>query len=242
MCTTCGCGTNDTHHDHDHHHHNHDHHHGHDIAKLEKSILDENDKYAQSNREYLANYNSLAINFVSSPGSGKTSLLEKTIVKLKDSFPVVVIEGDQHTQIDADRIRKAGAQAYQINTGKACHLDAHMVGHAFEHLDIADNGFVMIENVGNLICPAMFDLGEKHRVAIISTTEGADKPLKYPDMFFYADTVIINKIDLSPYVDFDIDACEANIRKIRLDAKIFKLSVKTEEGFDSWLDWLKSLK
>lgn len=231
MCTTCGCGT-----------HDHDHHHADDAIKLEKAILDTNDQYAQKNREFLAAGNNIALNFVSSPGSGKTSLLERTIKELADKYPMAVVEGDQHTDLDAERIRKAGAVAYQINTGKACHLDAHMVGHGFEHLGDIKDGFVMIENVGNLICPAMFDLGEKHRVAVISTTEGADKPLKYPDMFYYADVVVVNKIDLLEYVDFDVAECVANIKKIRSDVKIFELSVRTGEGFDSWLDWLKSLK
>ena len=232
MCTTCGCGSSQ---EHGHGHHSHE------VDKLEKSILDTNEKYAEVNRKFLAEKSNVSINFVSSPGSGKTSLLEVTISKLQGIGPVVVVEGDQHTDLDAERIRAAGAAAYQINTGKACHLDAHMVGHAFEHLDIKPNGFVMIENVGNLICPAMFDLGETHRVAVISTTEGADKPLKYPDMFFYADTVVINKTDLLPYVDFDIDQCEANIRKIRPNAKIFRISVKTEEGITEWVNWLKSI-
>jgi hydrogenase nickel incorporation protein HypB len=232
MCTTCGCGSSQ---EHGHGHHSHE------VDKLEKSILDTNEKYAEVNRKFLAEKSNVSINFVSSPGSGKTSLLEVTISKLQGIGPVVVVEGDQHTDLDAERIRAAGADAYQINTGKACHLDAHMVGHAFEHLDIKPNGFVMIENVGNLICPAMFDLGETHRVAVISTTEGADKPLKYPDMFFYADTVVINKTDLLPYVDFDIDQCEDNIRKIRPNAKIFRISVKTEEGIEEWVNWLKSI-
>mgnify|MGYP006143871099 CR=1 FL=1 len=232
MCTTCGCGSSQ---EHGHGHHRHE------VDKLEKSILDTNEKYAEVNRKFLAEKSNVSINFVSSPGSGKTSLLEVTISKLQGIGPVVVVEGDQHTDLDAERIRAAGAAAYQINTGKACHLDAQMVGHAFEHLDIKPNGFVMIENVGNLICPAMFDLGETHRVAVISTTEGADKPLKYPDMFFYADTVVINKTDLLPYVDFDIDQCEANIRKILPNAKIFRISVKTEEGITEWVDWLKSI-
>jgi hydrogenase nickel incorporation protein HypB len=232
MCTTCGCGSSQ---EHGHGHHSHE------VDKLEKSILDTNEKYAEINRKFLEEKSNVSLNFVSSPGSGKTSLLEVTISKLQGISPVVVVEGDQHTDLDADRIRAAGAEAYQINTGKACHLDAHMVGHAFEHLDIKPNGFVMIENVGNLICPAMFDLGETHRVAVISTTEGADKPLKYPDMFYYADTVVINKTDLLPYVDFDIDQCEANIRKIRSNARIFRVSVKTEDGIDEWMNWLKSI-
>ncbi len=241
MCTTCGCQADMLHkHDqHDHHHHTHEH----EVnrVKLEEAILATNDQYAKANREYLKRRNAIAFNFVSSPGSGKTSLLEKTIARLKGEYPIVVVEGDQQTEIDAARIRKAGAHAYQINTGKACHLDAHMVGHAYEHLQIHNDSLVFIENVGNLICPGMFDLGEKHRVAMISVTEGDDKPLKYPDMFYHADTVVINKVDLLPYVDFDVARCINNLRKIRSDIRIFTLSVKTEEGLGDWCAWLKSL-
>ncbi|WP_116962970.1 hydrogenase nickel incorporation protein HypB [Fastidiosibacter lacustris] len=236
MCTTCGCQGN-TYHEHDHHHYEH----RIDSIEIEKAILEVNDYHAKHNREYLDKRNAVALNFVSSPGSGKTSLLEKTVSALQQKYLVAVVEGDQHTEIDADRIRKVGGQAYQINTGKTCHLDAHMVGHAFEHLAIAENSFVFIENVGNLICPAMFDLGEHHRIAVISTTEGDDKPLKYPDMFYYADTVVINKTDLLPYVDFDTKRCIDNIRKIRTEARVFELSVKTGQGLNIWVSWLKSL-
>ena len=237
MCTTCGCQSTQEHKHAPHHHHEHEA----DSIKLEKAILETNDQYAKQNKATLNKKGTIALNFVSSPGSGKTSLLEQTVLSLKDQYSVAVVEGDQQTEIDADRIRNVGAKAYQINTGKACHLDAHMVGHAYEHLAIEDNSFVFVENVGNLICPAMFDLGEHHRVAVISTTEGDDKPLKYPDMFYHADIVIINKIDLLPYVDFDVAKCVENIRKIRSDVKVFELSVKSKEGLDRWLDWLESL-
>jgi len=229
MCATCGCGDS-----HSHHHDHQD-----EAVSLEKSILSTNDKYAQQNRGYLKAKKNLALNFVSSPGSGKTSLLEATIKKLSTDYNVTVIEGDQQTELDADRIRNAGADAHQIQTGKACHLDAHMVGHAFEHLDVKDNGFCFIENVGNLICPAMFDLGEDFRVALISTTEGDDKPLKYPDMFYYSDVVVVNKTDLLPYVNFSVENCVNNIKKIKSDLKIFETSVTSSEGLAEWLEWLK---
>lgn len=235
MCVTCGCqGTDSTHDHHDHGHH-------YESIELEKAILATNEQYAQQNRAFLEVKKTVALNFVSSPGSGKTSLLEATIKRLAKDYPIAVVEGDQHTDLDADRIRQAGAQAHQINTGKACHLDAHMVGHAFEHLNIKSNGFMFIENVGNLICPSMFDLGEHHRVTLISTTEGDDKPLKYPDMFHGSDTVVINKVDLLPYVKFDIKQCIANIRKIQPDIRVFETSVTSGKGMDTWTAWLRSL-
>lgn len=236
MCVTCGCGETEHHHHHDDHHTHQ--HHAHTIS-LEQDILAVNAQYAEQNRAFLKQHDTIALNFVSSPGSGKTTLLEKTIQHLTPQVPIAVIEGDQYTELDAQRIRKAGAQAYQINTGKACHLDAHMVGHAFDHLMLKDHGLVLIENVGNLICPALFDLGEHYRVAIMSVTEGADKPIKYADMFHGADVVIINKIDLLPYVDFDQARCIEDIRKIQPKARIIELSAKTETGFDQWLSWLK---
>jgi hydrogenase nickel incorporation protein HypB len=240
MCTTCGCqetegllGKNSE----KSHHHIHQ-----NSIALEKSILDVNEKYAKSNRKILKDKNNLALNFVSSPGSGKTSLLVRTIKDLSASFPISVIEGDQYTELDAERIREAGAQAHQINTGKACHLDAHMVGHAFEHLMLKNDGFVFIENVGNLICPALFDLGENHRVALISVTEGAEKPLKYPDMFSGSDIIVINKIDLLDYVDFNLDQFKDYVRRINPKAKLFLVSAKTGQGLDLWYNWLKSIQ
>lgn len=243
MCVTCGCGGNSNH-SHDHHHHGeHDHHHEHNqVVNLEAEILAENNHYAAHNREFFKAKQALALNFVSSPGSGKTTLLEETIKQLSDNNQIYVIEGDQQTELDANRIRNAGAKAYQIQTGKACHLDGHMVGHALEHLEIDQNSFVFIENVGNLICPALFDLGEHAKVVLISVTEGDDKPLKYPDMFFGADLVIITKTDLLPYVKFDVNACENNIRKINPKCKIVKLSSTSGEGFAAWINWLNIAK
>lgn len=239
MCVTCGCGSSQ---EHNHHDHEHDHHHhSHDVINLEAEILAENNKYASSNHKFFQDRKSLALNFVSSPGSGKTSLLEETI-KAMPNDRIYVVEGDQHTELDAARIRSAGASAYQIQTGKACHLDGHMVSHALEHLDIVDNSFVFIENVGNLICPALFDLGEHAKVVLISITEGEDKPLKYPDMFFGADIVLITKIDLLPHLKFDLSQCIANIQKINPKAKILQLSSSSKDGFAEWLNWLYKAK
>lgn len=242
MCVTCGCGSNDHQHHHNHDH-EHDHHHKHNnVINLEAEILAENNQYAAQNHTFFKSKKSLALNFVSSPGSGKTTLLEETIKAMSADNKLYVIEGDQHTELDADRIRKAGAKAYQIQTGKACHLDGHMVGHALEHLDIEENSFVFIENVGNLICPALFDLGEHAKVVLISITEGEDKPLKYPDMFFGADVVLVTKIDLLPYLKFDLDACLANISKINPKAKVLQISSTNKDGFGEWINWLSAAK
>jgi len=237
MCVTCGCGE-DTKHDH-HHEHGHDHSHHHDnVISLEADILAENNRFADQNRKLFKSKHVLALNLVSSPGSGKTTLLEETIRKLSSKSKISVIEGDQHTELDAKRIRNSGASAYQINTGKACHLDGHMVGHALEHLDIESGSYVFIENVGNLICPALFDLGEHAKIVLVSVTEGEDKPLKYPDMFIGAELVIITKTDLLPYLKFDLEKCIANIQKINSKSKIIPLSVENGNGLADWLDWL----
>lgn len=243
MCVTCGCGGSDHQHHNHHHHDDHDHHHhNHDVINLEAEILAENNQYAARNHSFFQDKKSLALNFVSSPGSGKTTLLEETIKTMSAKHKLYVIEGDQHTELDAERIRKAGASAYQIQTGKACHLDGHMVAHALEHLEIDEGSFVFIENVGNLICPALFDLGEHAKVVLISITEGEDKPLKYPDMFFGADLVLITKIDLLPHLKFDLEACVSNIRKINPKAKIIQLSSTNKAGFDEWINWLHKAK
>ena len=252
MCMTCGCGTSDTHtHEHSHEH-GHDHAHGHDHGhthggeqasrrlSLEQDILGENNRYAAANRAYWRALGVFALNLVSSPGSGKTSVLARTIEALRGELPIAVIEGDQQTANDAERIRAAGAPAVQINTGKGCHLDAHMVGHAAHDLPLADGGLLLIENVGNLVCPAAFDLGEAHKVVVLSVTEGEDKPVKYPDMFAAADVLLLNKIDLLPHVDFDVARALAYARQVNPSIRVFELSARSGEGLAAWLDWLRA--
>ena len=239
MCTICGCSDtgrhahgHEHHHAHDHHEHEHSAAHRHldfgggiagvhvaglsqeRVIQIERDILAKNDAHARENRRYLAARGVLALNLVSSPGSGKTTLLARTIEALRGRLPVSVIEGDQRTSNDAERIRAAGAPAVQINTGKGCHLDAHMVGHALERLPLEAGGVLFIENVGNLVCPAAFDLGEAHKVAILSVTEGEDKPLKYPDMFRAASLMLVSKIDLLPHLEFDLGACVAMAQRV----------------------------
>jgi hydrogenase nickel incorporation protein HypB len=235
------------------HHDHHDHHHyGHGPAgvsvpgmtqerliEVETSILAKNDSIAQTNRRVLNALGVLALNLVSSPGSGKTTLLCKTIEALGDA-PLAVIEGDQQTSADADRIRATGARAIQINTGKGCHLDAQMVGHAIDQLRPRPASYLFIENVGNLVCPAGFDLGEDAKVAILSVTEGEDKPLKYPDMFTAARLAILTKLDLAPHCDVDLAVYEANLRRVNPGIEILRLSTRTGEGMGAWLDWLKT--
>jgi hydrogenase nickel incorporation protein HypB len=239
----------DHHHDHghvhDHHDHNHHHHDHHDhgpsrTLQVEMDILQQNNMLAQRNRGWFEAKNILVLNLVSSPGSGKTTLLERTITALKDEIPVSVIEGDQQTLNDADRIAATGAPVIQVNTGKGCHLDAQMIRRACDELAPADGSVMMIENVGNLVCPAMFDLGEASKVVIISVTEGDDKPLKYPTMFAAADLCLINKMDLLPYVDFDVDKCEEAARTVNPRLEFRRVSATTGEGLDQWYDWLRS--
>lgn len=256
--TIPGIDTADHHHDHDHHthdhddhghhHHHHDHshdHHSHDhthektILEVEQDILSNNDMLAQRNRGYFEAKNITAINLVSSPGSGKTSLLEATLRDLKDEIAFSVIEGDQQTTNDANRIDVLKIPVVQINTGKGCHLDSDMVYRAFKKMELKDDSILMIENVGNLVCPALFDLGEQHRVVIISTTEGDDKPIKYPDMFAQSDVCVINKIDLLPYVSFDIERAKDYARRINPNLSFFELSATTGEGLDTWYGWLR---
>ncbi len=244
MCTTCGCGSD---HPHTHTHrdengnlvtHTHDHEHER-VVSVEEDILSRNNSVAAENRKDFREHRILALNFVSSPGSGKTELLCTTIRRSAD-MPIAVIEGDQQTSQDADRIRQTGAAAHQINTGKGCHLDAEMVRHAVSHLKPADGSVLFIENVGNLVCPAEFDLGEAHKVVILSVTEGDDKPLKYPDMFRVSDLMIINKVDLLPYVKFDIERCEEYARRVNPKIQILRVSATTGEGVDKLIDWLKA--
>lgn len=253
------------HHEHGHsHHHHHDHGHGHGdgaqhygegpagvsvpgmsqtrLIQLEQDILSKNNAYAAENRQLFAERGILALNLVSSPGSGKTTLLVKTIEMLAERFKPCVIEGDQQTSADADRIRATGAPAVQVNTGKGCHLDGHMVGHALEQLPLVDGGILFIENVGNLVCPAAFDLGEAHKVAILSVTEGEDKPLKYPDMFAASDLVLLNKTDLLPHLDFDMDVAIANARKVNPQVKVLRVSARSGEGMEAWCAWIEAAR
>ena len=257
-----------SHHDHHHHHHDHGesdhghaHHHGSDAAavdfgggaagvhvaglsqerilRIERDILGKNNDHAAQNRARFAQMGTFALNFVSSPGSGKTSLLVRAIGDLHERFAIAVIEGDQQTSNDAERIRAAGAPAVQINTGKGCHLDAHMVAHGVDKLKLERGGFLFIENVGNLVCPAAFDLGEAHKVVVLSVTEGEDKPLKYPEMFAASDLMLLNKADLLPHVDFDVTRCIANALKINPDLQALLVSARTGEGLPAFYAWLE---
>ncbi|MHB8236697.1 MAG: hydrogenase nickel incorporation protein HypB [Acidithiobacillus ferrivorans] len=262
MCTTCGCGGGEVkieghdHHDHPHNHHedNGQHRHGdasqpahvhapgmdgRRMVRIEQDILAKNQRHADANRQHLAERGVFALNLVSSPGSGKTTLLVRTVEALQHRLPVAVIEGDQQTGRDAERIRATGVAALQINTGKGCHLDAHMVGHALEQLPPVTGGVLFIENVGNLVCPAAFDLGEAHKVVVLSVTEGEDKPLKYPDMFHAADLMLLNKVDLLPYLEFDVDACIDYARRINPKLAVLQISATRGDGMAGWLEWIE---
>uniref|UniRef100_E6VKL4 Hydrogenase maturation factor HypB n=1 Tax=Rhodopseudomonas palustris (strain DX-1) TaxID=652103 RepID=E6VKL4_RHOPX len=208
------------------------------VVQIERDILSKNDGYAAENRARFAAAGCFVLNFVSSPGSGKTTLLVKTITDLKGQYPIAVVEGDQQTANDAERIRAAGAPAIQINTGKGCHLDAHMVGHALDQLPPAQGGLLFIENVGNLVCPAAFDLGEAHKVAVLSITEGEDKPLKYPHMFAASDLLLLNKIDLLPHLDFDLAATIEYARRVNPKIEVLTVSARTGEGMPAFYAWI----
>ncbi len=210
------------------------------LIRIERDILSKNDAFAGENRRAFTGLRLFAMNVVSSPGSGKTSLLVKTIEALKGRLPVAVIEGDQQTSNDADRIRATGAPAVQINTGKGCHLDAHMVGHALATLRPERGSALFIENVGNLVCPAAFDLGEARRVVVLSVAEGEDKPLKYPDMFATADLMLLNKSDLLPHLDFDVGLCLANALRINPDLQTLTVSARTGEGVAAFVAWIEA--
>ncbi len=267
MCDTCGCNQaanaikitligeeievmHDHDHDHDHghghhHHHEHGHEHGHDhshgktVIELEQDILSQNNRLAERNRGYFEAKKILALNLVSSPGSGKTAILERTLADLKGELSFFVIEGDQQTTRDADRIAATGAPVVQINTGSGCHLDSDMVNRAVKKLEPSEGSFLMIENVGNLVCPALFDLGEGRRVVIISVTEGDDKPLKYPDMFHTSDLCLINKIDLLPYVPFDVEKTKHYARHANPKLQFIEVSALTGQGMEEWYGWLR---
>jgi hydrogenase nickel incorporation protein HypB len=254
VCATCGCAgagvrlvdlrdPRPADHDHPHaHHHEHEHDHGPatETVSIEQRVLAKNDALAHRNRDWLRTRGAVAVNLMSSPGSGKTTLLERTIRELGASTPICVIEGDQETTFDADRIKAAGAPVLQINTGAGCHLDAEMVGSALLALD-PDRGLVLIENVGNLVCPALFDLGEAARVVIMSVTEGADKPRKYPHIFGSATLVVLNKIDLLPYVDFDVDRFSRDVALVNPTAESVQVSATRGDGLELWYDWLGRL-
>jgi len=212
------------------------------MVQIEQDILSKNNDYANANRNWFAEHGILTLNLVSSPGSGKTTLLTRSIDDLKNELSLSVIEGDQQTANDAERIRETGVKALQINTGKGCHLDGHMVGHALETLKPDEESVLFIENVGNLVCPAAFDLGEAHKVAILSVTEGEDKPLKYPDMFHAADLMLLNKIDLLPHLNFDVEKCIEYARRVNPGIKVIQVSATTGEGMETWYQWLKATR
>ena len=208
------------------------------LLRIEQDILAKNDGLAAGNRERLNGAGVLTLNLVSSPGAGKTTLLTATIAAVSRHMRVAVIEGDQETANDAERIRETGVPAVQINTGRGCHLDAHMIAHALDRLALEEGGVLFIENVGNLVCPAAFDLGEHHKVAILSVAEGDDKPLKYPDMFAASDLMILSKIDLLPYVDFDVGRCVEYAHRINPDIDVLQLSARNGEGMAAWTAWI----
>jgi len=265
MCATCGCSDDaaptltDLHsgqvtsltehpHDHDHDHGDHTHDHGADhdhnhaaarTISFEQDVLAKNDRLAERNRCWFVGRQVLALNLMSSPGAGKTTLLVRTITDLSDELPISVVEGDQETLLDAERIGATNARVVQINTGSGCHLDAAMLAGGVATIDPPAGSILMIENVGNLVCPAMFDLGEQARVVIMSVTEGADKPLKYPQMFRSADIVLLNKIDLVPYVDFDLGDCLGAIRRVNPTTAVLPLSATKGDGLDEWYGWLR---
>jgi hydrogenase nickel incorporation protein HypB len=256
MCTTCGCSPNDHdhnhHHDHDHHHddkhpdYNSHHAHLHDAEpakrtkiSIEEDILAKNNRLAGFNRALFKDKGIFVLNLVSSPGSGKTTLLEQTLRDLSANMRFAVIEGDQQTDNDAQRIAATGIPVKQINTGAGCHLDAHQVMHGTDSFDMDNLDCLLIENVGNLVCPAAFDLGEHHKVAVLSVTEGEDKPLKYPQMFHNSTVMLLNKIDLLPYLDFDLEKCKEYARRVNPAITIFEVSAKSGVGMGDWYQWLK---
>lgn len=243
MCATCGCADHSLHDQHSHHHaHEHGHDHDHEHARrvsIEREILAQNAEFAAENRQWFADAGVFTVNLLSSPGSGKTTLLTRTVQALGGEFPLAVIGGDQYTAHDTQRIQALGVPALQINTGKGCHLDAHDVGHALEHLPLPEGGVLFIENVGNLVCPADFDLGELRKVVVLSVTEGEDKPLKYANMFAAAHWMLLNKTDLLPHVDFDVELCLEYARRVNPHLQILQLSARTGDGMETWLEWLR---
>lgn len=257
MCKECGCGeTHDHTHDHDHghpHDHDHDHDHGHGHAHshatdtrtrtkvLEKNILSRNDEVAARNREWLAERDVIAVNMISAPGTGKTMLLERTLERLEGRVPCGVIAGDQYTDHDAQRLEGKGAPVRQIETNSACHLDAERVRQALPEVVSDETRLLFIENVGNLVCPAAFDLGESFKVALVSVTEGEDKPAKYPSLFSQAPVVVVTKTDLIPHLDWDAKRCREFIQKVHPGVFVFELSARTGDGLDAWIEYLAGL-
>jgi hydrogenase nickel incorporation protein HypB len=240
MCRTCGCSPSL---DHDHRHdHDHDAPEAHRLVPLAQRVLERNDSLAEDNRRWLQARGIATLNVMAGPGAGKTTLLERTIRDLGAELDISVVEGDQATDNDARRIRAAGGRAIQVNTGAGCHLDAAMVGSALAELHPAAGSVVVIENVGNLVCPALFDLGEHVKVVIVSVTDGDDKPLKYPHMFRASDVVLINKIDLLPHVRFDVDRCLASAREINARLQSFEVSATRGDGLAAWYGWLRQLR
>ncbi len=246
MCGICGCSENNlvVSHNHDesateNHHHNHD---ETRMIEIEQNVFAKNDQFAFNNKKYFLDKKIMALNIMSSPGSGKTTLLTKTIDNYKNNKAISVIVGDQHTQLDAEKLIKVGGNVLQVNTGRMCHLDAHLVGHAVVDLAVKENSLLFIENVGNLVCPALFNLGEMHKIVLLSVTEGDNKPLKYADMFRVADLMIINKIDLLPYVEFDIEKCIEYAQSINPHIEILTLSATQGKGLNSWYGWLDEKK
>ncbi len=251
MCDTCGCNGTDGirvarvggpagHHD----HHDHGHSHAEEARPgrtvlVEQDVLAKNREQAEANRDFFRSKGVLALNLLSSPGSGKTTLLEHTIRRLKGALPLAVIEGDQQTLRDAERISATGVDVVQVNTGTGCHLDAAMIHRALHQMELPHGGVLFIENVGNLVCPAMFDLGEAHKVVIISVTEGEDKPLKYPYMFREADICVITKTDLLPHLDFDLAACRRFALEVNPRLTLFEVSARSGAGLDPWCDWVR---
>ncbi len=268
MCATCGCSTgsepvyselrvgehghhhphdhahghlhdHDHDHPHDHHHHDHPHDHGRTVA-IEQAVLAKNQVAAERNRGWLAGREVLAVNLMSAPGAGKTAILERTIRDLRDEAPISVLEGDQATINDAERIRAAGAPVVQINTGTGCHLEAEMVARGMRQLAPERGAMLLIENVGNLVCPALFDLGEQAKVVILSVTEGEDKPIKYPHIFRACEVMLLNKIDLLAHLRFDVDRCIAYARQVNPGIRVLQVSAESGQGMEAWYEWLRA--
>lgn len=255
MCKDCGCSVvgeigihSDAHshnHNHDHaHHHDHDHHHEHHengnrTVAIAQSILDKNDRLAERNRGYFMAKEMVVLNVLSSPGSGKTAFIERTLTDLGNRIPSAVIVGDLETDNDAQRLRRSGVQVVQITTGTVCHLEADMVARAMAEINLDEVKLLIIENVGNLVCPAAYDLGENLRVALLSVTEGEDKPLKYPTLYKTAHVVIINKIDIAEAVGFDRELALTNIQRVVPQAIIFEVSARTSAGMEQWYSFLE---